>query len=64
MQCVAQGAPYVIGSLAALRVMGGRPILPGRRRADATDGAATSDRSDEVPAHAGGPSNPADDASR
>jgi len=29
MQCVAQGAPYVIGSLAALRVMGRRPL---RRR--------------------------------
>jgi len=57
MQCVAQGAPYVIGSLAALRVMGRRPL---RRR----DGDEVHGRSDEVPAHAGGPSNTAYVASR
>jgi hypothetical protein len=61
MQCVAQGAPYVIGSLAALRVMGSRPR---RRRADAADEATTSDRSDGVLASAGHQSTPADDASR
>ena len=42
MQCVAQGAPYVIGSLAALRVMGSRSV---RKREvsvvdDGTDAAA------------------------
>jgi hypothetical protein len=57
MQCVAQGAPYVIGSLAALRVMGSRP---GRRRAGAANGATTSDRPDEVLVSAGRQSTPAD----
>jgi hypothetical protein len=47
MQCVAQGAPYVIGSLAALRVMGSRSS---RRR----DVPATGDRSEAAGTPPGG----------